>query len=60
MKFKQFKQEHKRCAGYYKIAACDIEGFARKGHSLYGNCDDMEVVRFTHHADNTYTVELRA
>lgn len=39
MTFGDFKKTHK--GGYMKCAADDIAGFARKGGSLYGNCDDM-------------------
>lgn len=42
MTFCQFKQQEK--GGYIKVAAEDIPGFARKGMSLYGNCDDMIVI----------------
>ena len=40
--FKEFKKQE--MGGYIKVAAEDIPGFAKKGMSLYGNCDDMCVV----------------
>lgn len=55
--FKAFKEMYR--GGYYTRAAEDIPGFARKGHSLYGDCDDMLVVGFTYHPGIVvYTVYL--
>ena len=43
MTYKEFKS---RCAcGCIAVAAEDIPGFAKKGASLYGDCDDLSVVR---------------
>ena len=42
MTFGAFKSTH--VGGFITIAAEDIPGFYKKGSSMYGNCDDMEVV----------------
>lgn len=39
---KQFMSENK--GGFYLYAAEDIPGFCKKGESIYGNADNMEVV----------------
>ena len=58
MTFGDFKKTHK--GGYMKYAADDIAGFARKGGSLYGNCDDMVVANYQYQPLNgVYTVYLK-
>lgn len=58
MTFKEFKNQHS--GGYYTYAACDVPGFARKGDSLYGNCDDMGVENYLYQPLNgIYTVYLK-
>lgn len=58
MTFKDFKIKNK--GGYYCYAAEDIPGFYKKGNSIYGNCDDMEVVDYLYQPLNgIYTVYLK-
>ena len=55
--FKNFQEMNK--GGYYLRAAEDIPGFAKKGQSLYGNCDDLIVVDYLYQPLNeSYTVYL--
>lgn len=55
--FKMFQEMNK--GGYALRAAEDIPGFAQKGHSLYGNCDDLMVVDYLYQPLNgIYTVYL--
>lgn len=55
--FKQFKKQNP--GGYICVAAEDIPGFAKKGSSLYGDCDDLVVLHYTHLAElGIYTVYL--
>lgn len=57
MTFKQFKEQNE--GGYCTIAAQDIVGFAKKEQSIYGNCDDLEVVDYLYQPLNgIYTVYL--
>ncbi|MBA4700316.1 MAG: hypothetical protein H2212_12860 [Ruminococcus sp.] len=58
MTFGEFKEKH--AGGLYLYAVCDIPGFAKKGNSLYGNCDDMEVENYLYQPLNgIYTVYLK-
>ncbi len=43
MTFKEFKKQNP--GGYICVAAEDIPGFTKKGGSLYGDCDDLIVVK---------------
>ena len=55
--FKKFKTHE--IGGYTLIAAEDIPGFAKKGDSLYGDCDDLLVVDWLYQPLNgIYTVYL--
>lgn len=55
--FKQFKEFHG--GGYFLRAAEDIPGFAKKGGTLYGNCDDLIVTDYLFQPLNCiYTVYL--
>lgn len=57
MTFKKFKE--KNGGGYVLKAAEDIPGFYRKGDSMYGNCDDLEVVNWLYQPLNgIFTVFL--
>lgn len=57
MTFKEFKS-HCPC-GCIPVAAEDIPGFAKKGGSLYGNCDDLIVTSQTFEPElGIYTVHL--
>lgn len=55
--FGGFKEANK--GGYALRAAEDILGFAKKGQTLYGNCDDLVVVDYRYQPLNgIYTVYL--
>lgn len=57
MTFKQFKEQNP--GGYLCVAAEDIPGFTKKGGSLYGNCDDLIVVKQSFEPElGIYTVYL--
>lgn len=56
--FKKFQEQHK--GGYYIKAAEDIKGFAKKGQSLYGDCDNLIVEDWLYQPLNgIYTVFLK-
>lgn len=58
MTFGEFKEKH--TGGFVTVAAQDIPGFYKKGSSMYGNCDDMEVVYWLYQPLNgCYTVYLK-
>lgn len=58
MKYGEFKKVYN--GGHKLRAAEDIPGFVRKGHALYGNCDDMIVVDWLYQPLNgIYTVFLK-
>lgn len=58
MTFKLFKQVYN--GGYHKCAAEDVPGFCHKGDTLYGDCDDMIVVKWLYQPLNgIYTVYLK-
>jgi|GEM_PF-5973728 len=57
MTFKEFKETHD--GGFYSVAAQDIAGLYKKGSSMYGDCDDMEVSDYFYQPLNgIYTVYL--
>ena len=59
MTLKTFKEQNGG-GGYVLRAAEDILGFAKKGDSLYGDCDNLTVVDWLYQPLNgIYTVYLK-